>query len=155
MGALVSPLDIVPCEPLHARMTASSCVGRHVIAQTPAGWRTGLCLRPCAACPVGAARAALLGVTVPAQVDRHAYADGLTAETRPCARCHATYRTDRVKGVDAPLRAYCPSCRATSRRQRGEDVAARVDWLATAPRVTVGAPSGRSRLASQPPVPGR
>jgi len=155
MGAPVSPLDIVPCEPLHARMTASSCVGRHVAAQTPAGWRTGLCLRSCVTCPVGAARAELLGVTVPAQVDRHAHVYGLTTETAPCARCHVTYRTDRVKGIDTPLRAYCPSCRATSRRQRGEDVAARVDWLTTAPRVILGTPSGRSRIASLPPVPGR
>lgn len=150
----MTPHDIVPCEPMHARMTASSCVSRHVAAQAGGNWNTVHRLEACVRCPVGAARAELLGVAVPAQVDRHAYVAGLTREQGHCGRCKATFRSDTVRGVAPPLRAYCPSCRATSRRQRGEDVAARVAWLTTSSRVTYGAPSGRSRIASLPPVSG-
>ena len=155
MGALVNLLDIVPCEPLHARMTASSCVGRHVAAQTLAGWRTGMRLESCAACPVGAARAELLGVTVPPPTVRPTYVAGITAETAPCSRCRKVYRLDRIKAGDEPMRAWCSHCRAQARKQAGADVAACVDWLTHSHRVTHGAPSGRSGLASLPPVSGR
>lgn len=155
MGAPVSPLDIVPCEPLHARMAASSCVGRHVAAQTLAGWRTGMRLESCAGCSIGAARAELLGVTVPPPTVRPTYVAGITAETAPCVRCRKVFRTDRIKAGDEPMRQWCSHCRAQSRKQVGQDVASRVSWLTHSHRVTFGPPSGRSGLASLPPVSGR
>jgi hypothetical protein len=150
----MTPLDIVPCEPMHARMTAASCVSRHCAAQTLAGWRTGMRLEGCLACPVGAARAELLGVAVPAATVRPTYVAGITAESGPCSRCRTSYRVDLIDGVEVPLLRYCPNCRAQAKKQAGLDIAARAEWLATSHRVSRGSPSGRSRIASLPPVSG-
>lgn len=151
----MNPLDIVECVPLHSKMTLTSCVKRHCAAQGAGKWSEVTQLGCCRTCPVGAARAEATGVPVPPATVQPAYFAGLTQEQGHCGRCKGTYRSDIVRGVEESLRGYCPRCRQTSKKQRGVyTLADRVSWLTTSPRVTYGAPSGRSRLASLPPVSG-
>ena len=153
MGALMNPLDIVECIPFRARMTLTSCVKRHCAAQGGGKWDAVALLGGCRACPVGAARAEATGVPVPPTTVQPAYFAGLTQEQGHCGRCKGTYRSDIVRGVEESLRGYCPGCRQTSKKQRGvHTLADRVRWLTTSPRVTHGTPTGRSRIASLPPV---
>ena len=149
----MNPTDIVTCEPLHARIPASSCVGRYCAAQS--GCQTVVKMFACVKCPVGAARAEALGVVVLIAPPRHTHVAGLTAETGFCARCRGTYRADLAKSIAEPLRVFCPCCRTQSKKQAGGETTARALWLTTTPRLRRGTPSGRSQLASQPPVSGR